>query len=252
MNDLITVIINVYNGEKYINKCLDSVINQTYKNLDILIVNDGSTDNTLKICKKYKDRRIRIITTENMGLSLSRNIGIDNAQGEYLYFIDADDFIELDTIEYLYKLCIKYDCLISTCKSKDIYDYNLKKDNKKEKIDVVSCKEMLKDALLCKNRVVCTWNKLMKKDIFKNLRFENRIINDMAFTHKLLIRANRIVYSNQVKYYSLIRPDSVSRRKASVERLIDMYNVYVERYYYINNIYPNFIENTTALLQIIV
>ena len=93
MNKLISIIINVYNGEKYIKKCLDSVINQTYKNLEILIINDGSTDKTLEICKKYKDERIKIITTENQGLSFSRNVGIDNAGGEYLYFVDADDFI---------------------------------------------------------------------------------------------------------------------------------------------------------------
>ena len=83
MKDLITVIINVYNGEKYIKKCLDSVIKQTYKNLEILIINDGSTDKTLNILKKYKDSRIRIINQDNIGLSLSRNVGIDNAKGKY-------------------------------------------------------------------------------------------------------------------------------------------------------------------------
>ena len=104
---MISVIINVYNGERYIKKCLDSILNQTYKNLEILIVNDGSTDDTLKICKSYKDSRIRIINTKNKGLSLSRNVGLDNAKGEYLYFIDCDDYIEKDTLEYLYNLCIK-------------------------------------------------------------------------------------------------------------------------------------------------
>ena len=80
MNELISVIINTYNGEKFISKCLESVINQTYNNLEILIINDGSTDNTLKICEEYNDSRIRIITTENMGLSFSRNVGIENAK----------------------------------------------------------------------------------------------------------------------------------------------------------------------------
>ena len=79
MKELITVIINVYNGEKFLKKCIDSVINQTYKNLEIIIVNDGSTDNTLNICKEYKDDRIKIINQENMGLSLARNVGIDNS-----------------------------------------------------------------------------------------------------------------------------------------------------------------------------
>ena len=80
MDELITVIINVYNGEKYIQKCLDSIVNQTYKNIEILIINDGSTDDTLSICEGYTDSRIRIITTENIGLSFSRNVGIENAR----------------------------------------------------------------------------------------------------------------------------------------------------------------------------
>ena len=123
MKDLISVIINVYNGEKYINKCLDCIVNQTYSNLEILIINDGSNDKTLKLCKKYKDSRIKIITTKHLGLSLSRNVGLDKARGKYIYFIDVDDFIELDTIEYLYSLCIKYKASISTCRSLDVYNY---------------------------------------------------------------------------------------------------------------------------------
>ena len=133
MKDLISVIINVYNGEKFIEKCLDSIVNQTYKNLEILIINDGSTDKTLKICKKNKDKRIKIINTKNMGLSLSRNVGIDNAKGEYLYFVDADDFIELDAIEYLYNLCKKYDVRIATCDPLTIYNYDFIKYERKEK-----------------------------------------------------------------------------------------------------------------------
>ena len=136
MKDLITVIINVYNGEKFINKCLDSIINQTYKNLEILVINDGSTDNTLSIIKTYKDKRIKLITTKNQGLSLSRNIGIESAKGDYLYFIDVDDFIEPDTIEYLYNLNKNNNTLISTCKSIDVYDYNILVKNKNEKIDI--------------------------------------------------------------------------------------------------------------------
>jgi len=252
MKELISVIVNVYNGELYIKKCLDSIIKQTYKNIEIIIVNDGSTDKTLQICKSYRDKRIRIITTKNLGLSMSRNIGIDNAKGEYLYFIDTDDLIELDIIEYLYNLCIKYNSNISMCKSLEIYDYNFENKNKKEKIKIISCKKMIKNILLDKENAVYTWNKLIKKELFDNLRFEDRIINDMAFTHKLIMKTDKIVVSNQQKYFYLKHSDSISSKKASVERLIDIYDVYVQRYYYIKNIYPNMIENNTALLEIIV
>ena len=116
MKDLISVVVNVFNGEKYIKKCLDSIINQTYKNIEILIVNDGSTDKTLEVCKSIKDKRIRIIDQKNIGISLSRNVGMDNSKGDYIFFVDSDDFIEKDTIEYLYNLCKKEDVPFSICR----------------------------------------------------------------------------------------------------------------------------------------
>ena len=249
MKDLITVIVNVYNGEKFINKCLDSVINQTYKNLEILIINDGSTDNTLSICKKYKDKRIKIITTENQGLSLSRNVGIDNAKGKYLYFVDVDDFIELDTIEYLYNLSKKYNTLISTCKSIDVYDYNFKIKKEIENVKILSSKEYLKEIVLYKNNFNSTWNKLYKKEIFNGLRFETRIVNDLALSYKMIIRAKKIVYSNQIKYYYLRHEDSItSRNKDDFKRNIDIYESSVQRYNYIKKYYSNFIENNLGVL----
>lgn len=253
MNDLISVIINVYNGEKFIEKCLDSVINQTYKNLDILIVNDGSTDNTLSICQNYKDERIRIITTENMGLSKSRNIGIENAMGEYLYFVDVDDFIDNDTIEYLYNLCKRYGTQIATSKPMTIFDYNYIVKNKKEKVEIISNKEMLGKVLLSKDRAVTIWNKLIKKELFDNIRFEDRLINDVAFTYKLVIKAEKIAYSNQKKYYYLRHKESVTARdNKNSERAIDNYKVSVNRYNYINNIYPNFLENNIGMIRTII
>lgn len=197
MKELITVIINVYNCEKYISKCIESAINQTYKNLEILIINDGSTDKTLEICKKYKDSRIKIITTKNQGLSLSRNTGLDNARGKYLYFIDADDYIDNDTIEYLYKLIIKYDADLATCNPLTIFNYNFKKIEEKEIIKNLDNIEMLKKVLLAENVAGATWNKLVKKELYDNIRFENRIINDLVVTYKVVLKAKKIIYSNQ-------------------------------------------------------
>lgn len=251
MNKLISVIINVYNGERFINKCIDSVINQTYKNLDILIVNDGSKDNTLKICKSYNDKRIRIITTKNLGLSKSRNVGIDNAKGEYLYFLDADDFIENDTIEYLYNLSKEYRSDFITCKPLTIFDYDYKKQDFKEKITFLDSKSMLKKILMNEDTAAATWNKLLHKNLFDDLRFEDRIINDIAFTYKLAIRSNNILYSNQVKYLYLKHKDAVTVNKFGerLERVADFYKVIFERYNNINKLYPNFIENKIALLR---
>ena len=253
MNELITIVINVYNGEKFIKKCLDSAINQTYRNLEILIINDGSTDKTLEICKKYKDKRIRIINTKNLGLSLSRNVGIDNSKGEYLYFIDVDDFIEEDTIEYLYKLIKKHKVKMATCGTLEIYKYDFNKPVKKEKIEVLTDKQMLEKNVLSIDYAINLWNKLMSKDLFRNIRFENRIINDLAVTYKLIIESREIVNSNQIKYYYLRNIKSISiKNKTEYYRNIDIYNVSVERYNNIKKIYPDFLANDIGLLRNIV
>ena len=250
MKDLISVIINVYNGEEYIEKCIKSVINQTYKNLEILIINDGSTDNTLKICKSFKDKRIKIITTKNLGLSLSRNIGIDNSNGKYLYFIDADDFIESDTIEYLYNLIKENKADISTCNPFVIFDYNYKLKQKKEKIDILDSITMLKKVLLLENMSGTIWNKLIKKELFNDIRFEDRIINDVVVVYKLVINSKRIVYSNQYKYYYLKHKNCISLfGYEKYERSVDFYNAINERYNNIKNRYPTLIENDIAVLK---
>lgn len=249
MNELITIVINVYNREKYIKKCLDSIVNQTYKNLEILIVDDGSTDNTVKICKSYKDKRIRIISGKNTGISLARNVGIDNAKGNYLYYVDSDDFIELDTIEYLYKLIKKYNVDIATCVSKHIHNYNIKKEIREEKEKIISSREMLVKILIDTDDAVDIWNKLYKKEIFGNLRFKNRIISDMDFMPKLIMRTNKIVYGNQLKYYCLKHKNSITGIKTRGDRMIDMYKVILERYYNVKKVYPNLIENNIGVLK---
>lgn len=250
MNELISIIINAYNEEKHIKKCIDSVTYQTYKNIEIVVINDGSTDNTLKILNSYDDSRLKIITHENKGLSLSRNDGIDNSNGKYVYFLDADDFIEHDTIEYLYNLVIKYDADMSTCRSIDIYNYDIKTNDKPEKIDILSNIEMLKKILLSKNNSVNIWNKLMKKELFNNIRFPDRVIEDVPVTYKLALLAKKIVYSNQIKYNRLLHKDSITgKKKASI--LIDIYDTTMERYYDLKEKLPNLIENDISVLSVI-
>ena len=248
MEDLITVVINVYNGENYIQKCLESVLNQTYKDLEILIINDGSTDNTLNICESYKDERIRIINQENMGLSLARNVGIDEAKGEYLYFVDCDDFIEHDVIEHLYGLCKKYNTLIASCRTLDIYDYNYAVKNKNEEVQVLSGIDMLKKVLLSKERAGSFWNKLFKKEVLNDIRFEDRWINDIVVVYKIFLSLDRIAYSNRIKYYYLIRSGSITGTR-NEERSIDLYKAAIERHENIKEIYPNLIENDVCLIS---
>ena len=250
MNELISVIINVYNAEKYIKKCLESIINQTYKNIEILIINDGSTDNTLNICKSYNDERIRIINQENLGLSLSRNVGIDNAKGDYLYFVDADDFVQNDVIEYLYQLIKKYDVKMASTKPLHIYNYDYKMVNNKEKIEVLSSKQMLSKIMLSEDEAGTIWNKLFKKELFDNIRFEKRIINDVVVIYKVVLECEKIVYSNQIKYFYLKHKESILGQK-KIEHSKDLYFASIERYNYIKKIYPNYYDNEICLNFII-
>lgn len=256
MDELITVIINVYNGERFIKKCLENIINQTYKNLEILVVNDGSTDNTLSICQEIKDNRIRIINQENKGLSLSRNVGIDNAKGEYLFFIDVDDWIDEDTIEYLYKLCKENKAEMSTCRAIEVYKEQL---NGKEKIEIENSKkenklkllnkeEMLKKTLISLNNEVVIWNKLIKKDLFNSVRFEDRIVNDVVVTYKLALNTNLVAYSGQIKYVYYKNNDSITYKNKS-DRQIDMYKASIQRYEYLKNLYPDMMENNVGMIK---
>lgn len=116
-NELISVIVPIYNTSKYLSKCIDSIINQTYKNLEIILVNDGSTDNSLDICNKYKliDSRIIIINKDNGGLSSAKNIGLDNHKGRYIAFIDSDDYVDNNFIGELYNNLISTNSDISLC-----------------------------------------------------------------------------------------------------------------------------------------
>ena len=255
MKDLITIIINVFNADKYISKCIESVIKQTYKNIEILIINDGSTDNTLKICNGYKkkDKRIRIISHDNMGLGLSRNVGIDQARGKYIYFVDADDYIEKDTINYLYKLITKYNKMIATCESIKIYNYNTKIINSKEIVKDVDSKTMIRNVLLSIGKHGCVWNKLINKKVFENNqnRFPSGKINDVLQVYKMFYSIDGVIYSNQIKYYYYIHKDSIlgTRKK---EYSIQMYKACLSRYAEIKGYYDDFIENDVSLLLMII
>ena len=170
--------------------------------------------------------------------------------GEYLYFVDSDDFVENDVIEYLYKLCKQYNVKFSTCLSQMIDDYNFKVKKSKEKVAVIDRYEMLKKIMLGKDISVTTWNKLIKKEIYDGIRFNNKYINDNDVTHKLVINTEKIAYSNQVKYFYYKNPNGITAYALkNTPRSINLYNVVVERYEYIKKYYPKSVENDICLLR---
>lgn len=215
-NSKISIIIPIYNVEKYLKKCLDSVVKQTYTNLEIILVNDGSTDNSKSIAEKYvkNDERVILINKENGGLSDARNYGIERATGKYITFIDSDDEITEDYVEYLMNLIKKYNTDISiasyrlVCKNKS-FDYG--KNYKEEKI---TGKECLKRMLLDEGFTVSAWAKMYKADLFDNVKYPvGKIYEDNGTTYKLIMQCKEIAYGPKAIYMYYKRNGSITSGK---------------------------------------
>lgn len=221
MKELISVIIPAYNVEPYIERCLKSVVNQTYKNLEIIIINDGSTDNTPFLCDKWEkqDKRIRVIHKENGGLSSARNIGIENAQGDYLAFVDSDDWIEIDMYEYLIQLIKLYSVDVAFCdfaRKRNKRKIQLK--NRKEKIVVREGEDIDRYfyRINGEKSSYAVWCGLYKSTSIKDIRFiENEINEDVLFRYEIYKKVRKIAFSNLYKYNYFVNKEGITQRKLS-------------------------------------
>lgn len=233
MEEKISVIIPIYQVEKFLNKCIESVISQTYKCLEILLIDDGSKDNCPKICDQYakEDKRIKIIHKENGGLSDARNMGIKNATGDYIFFLDSDDWVDQRIISHLYMLIKKYDADIAECQYEKVYKEDAIINNEdKEEIKVYTPKESLENLITerSENRVV-SWNKLYKKKLFNQIEFPmGKIHEDEYTTYKLLYKCKKIVVTNLKFYYYRQRENSIISEKFNPKRL-DVIQAYEEK-----------------------
>lgn len=222
MRPKISVIIPCYNVEKYINKCLDSVLNSTFKDIEIIAIDDGSVDSTYEILKEYekKDSRVVISTKKNTGQANTRNIAINKASGEYLLFLDSDDYIDTDMIEELYnKVKEGYD--IAVCDAKGV-------DLSGNILNTIVFNEYSNNSI--KNYIINSsgpcW-KLIKKDIIinNNLYFyEGHIYEDIAVVPSWGIYANSIGYVPNKYYYYLIRNNSTMNQTAYNKKLEDIFD----------------------------
>lgn len=209
----VSIIIPIYKVEKYLKKCIDSILNQTYSNIEVILVDDGSPDNCGKICDEYKklDDRIIVIHKENGGLSDARNKGLKIATGEFISFIDSDDYIANDFIEYLLNITTSNDAdmgIILPYKFKEGSIPNIK--NKSEKIRIYNAYDALKTMLYQKEFDNAAWGKLYSKKIVENIEFPvGKLYEDIGTTYKYILNSKKIVYSNQYKYYYLQRGDSI-------------------------------------------
>ena len=200
MEDTISVIVPIYNAENYLDRCISSIVNQTYKNLEIILINDGSIDNSLEICEKWKekDERIILINKENTGVSDTRNKGLDIATGKYISFVDGDDYIEIDMMEKLIKKIKNENSKLIICG----YNYILKNNINSEVFEnfkEFNKNEYLKNAFKMDQRV---WNKLFVRDIINGLRFEKKISigEDTLFLYNYLDKIDKISFIREKLY----------------------------------------------------
>ena len=232
MNDLITVVVPIYNVEPYLHKCVDSILNQTYKNIEIILVDDGSTDSCGEICDSYanKDKRIIVIHKENGGLSDARNAGIEILTGKYVTFIDSDDWVEPTYVEQLYKLLAQNDADLSMCDfyciDSDNHIYNSPATD--GEVFVWNREEALSMLLAVNKMSTSAWAKLYKSKYFvdKGIRYpKGKLYEDIPVTYKIVLEADKIVFGNYALYNYFIRQQSISntgftpRRMHAIENL---------------------------------
>lgn len=243
--DLITVVIPVYNIEKYIKKCVDSVIRQSYRNLQIILVDDGSTDNSGRICDELaeKDSRIQVIHKENGGLSDARNAGLDRAAGKYIGFVDGDDYIDEDMFEVLYSAIWRDDIDMASCGYYEEFA---------DKVNIMCCskKTVLLDrkqayqALFNRNAILgcSSCNKLFKKELFGSVRYKKGIQSeDLELIYRIIHSARYIVCVNSVKYHYYHRPESITTRSFN-KKSLDFIKTMDEIILFINHTYPDIIK----------
>lgn len=214
MEDLISIIVPIYNKEEYLEACLERIINQSYYNIQIVLINDGSTDQSLEICEKYayKDKRVEVINQINKGVSNARNNGIKLAKGKYLCFIDADDLLEIDYVKKLYngiRISNQIDgCL---CSYKTINEVGVEEYYSFD-MGIHNRDEILINALKRNTSCFALWNKIYKLSIIKknNIRFNEQVTNgeDMLFACQYLYHCNLINSINDVLYIYIMREGS--------------------------------------------
>ena len=201
----VSIIVPIYNSSKYLNKCIDSLLNQTLKDIEIILLNDGSTDKSEDIIKEYQDKRIKYIKKDNTGIGKTRNMGLDIATGEYIMFIDSDDYIALDCAYKMYNKAEKDKCDIV------ISDYFEDHDGKIEVIKYPSFNDSsLKDNPSILNKVnLGPCNKIYKSSLLKKIRFEENLkYEDAPFVVRALVNANKIGKIDEALSYYVIHSNS--------------------------------------------
>ncbi len=248
--ELISVIVPVFNTEKYLDKMIKSLTDQTYSNIEIILVNDGSTDGSLEICQKFsgRDARVRVLSQENKGPSCARNYGVSRARGKYLAFVDSDDYVSGDFIECLYQLLSFSRSDISVCGYEMVYKDKRVKISEGEGRVVYSREEALRNMFRKNNIGINPCNKLFKKELFDNVRYpEGKFFEDVNTTYKLIEQAGTVAYMPEVKYYYVQHAGSTNGKNFRGEQfdhhLYDLIDAADEVYRHIERSYPELLDD---------
>ncbi|HCR40822.1 MAG TPA: capsular biosynthesis protein CpsJ [Lachnospiraceae bacterium] len=220
----ISIIVPIYNMEEYLSECIESILSQEYTDYELILVNDGSTDRSASLCENYarKDNRIIVIHQENKGLSEARNAGLERAKGNYISFIDSDDFIHCQMFKILYQNIIENNGDISVCNFHYTYpNKRYSKSTGSNKISILNNKEatlsIVQDSDL---KMIVAWGKLYRRELFLNLRYpKGKYHEDEYITYQLFYQADTIVLSDAKLYYYRQRDNSITGSKYSLKRL---------------------------------
>ena len=247
--DLISVIVPVYKVEEYLDRCVESIVNQTYRNLEIILVDDGSPDNCPAMCDAWaaKDVRIKVIHKENGGLSDARNVGLKIASGEYIAFVDSDDWIHSQYVANLHSACVEQGTLLSACDVMTVFEeQELCECDSNVKSNCFSTEEAMRCLTEGQKIRAVAWNKLYHNNLIDCERFPvGRYHEDEFFTYRIVAKAEKVAYVPKPLYYYYQRDGSIMN-SVSIKHL-DALDAALERLNYLKTIYPSIYKRDKAL-----
>lgn len=253
MQPKVSIIVPIYKVEKYIHKCIDSILSQTFTDFELILVDDGSPDKCGEICEQYalKDGRIKVIHKENGGLSDARNVGMEYANGIYTIFVDSDDWIETTMIEKMIKLIDKYNADIVQVgfyyAYKDYLLYDDRYHSENDKPVVLDNFSLMKELVINERVKNFAWGKLYKTELIKDISFEKGVLfEDVFWAHQVMQRVNQYVLSNKPLCYYLQRDDSIVSTYST--RNLDIIKGLKERHEFIEKHYPNLSDESYKLI----
>jgi len=233
----VSIIVPIYNTSTLLDRCIESLVNQSYKNIEILLIDDGSTDSSRQVCAYWaeKDNRVKYIHQENGGLSRARNTGIDNAGGQYLCFVDSDDCVSPFYVETLLESCLENDVKISFCgytlTDETTLPENIELPDSQYTTEIISGYGYFERIYTHQEiAYVVVWNKLYHHSVFENLRFtEAHICEDEGIIHHIIDKCDRIAVSYQPLYFYTLRPGSIMTTKGFRPSGMDVLEFWTER-----------------------